>query len=170
MATMELPRLAASEQEKTPGEVIAHYQQNAPVDVVSIAKDLGLRVWEMHGLPDGVSGQLWPDPVNGGRSGFSIGVRASEPTQRKRFTVAHEIAHFVLHRNKIEEGVYEDVMFRSGLSSRAETEANQMAADILMPYALISKLIDEGADTLEKIAERLQVSLAALRIRLGPTS
>ena len=166
--TAEFQVTETNETEKpTAGEIIAKYQMTAPVNVVGIARDLGIRVWEMHNLPEGVSGQIWPDRINGGTSGYSIGVRASEPISRKRFTVAHEVAHFVLHRNKLNGGLYEDVMFRGGLSTHAETEANQMAAAVLMPFDLISKVMDEGADTLDKIADRLQVSRPALRIRLG---
>ncbi len=151
----------------TPGEVIANYQNNAPVDVVMIAQEIGIRVWEMHHLPNGVSGQIWKDPMNGGTSGFSIGVRATEPLERKRFTIAHELAHYILHRSRLDGGLFEDVMYRSSLSSREETQANQMAADILMPFKLISKLVDEGERTLEGLARRLEVSLPALKIRLG---
>jgi Zn-dependent peptidase ImmA (M78 family) len=136
------------------------------VDVVSIAEEIGIRVWEMHRLKEGVSGQIWRDPINGGTTGFSIGVRASDPLVRKRFTVAHELAHYILHRSKLDGGIYEDVMYRGGLSSREETQANRMAADVLMPFKLISKLMDEGENTLEGLARRLQVSLAALKIRL----
>ncbi len=166
-ATLENPSRTKVPIPPTPGEIIAKYQKTAPVDVVSIAQEIGIRVWEMNRLPEGVSGQIWRDPVNGGTSGYSIGVRATEPLVRKRFTVAHELAHYILHRNKLDGGLFEDVMFRGGLSSREETQANQMAADILMPFKLISKLMDEGESTLEGLAQRLQVSLAALKIRLG---
>ena len=163
----ETPIMTMNVTPLTPGEIIAKYQLVAPVDVVSIAKELGIRVWEMHDLASGISGQIWPDMLNGGSSGFSIGVKADEPRYRKRFTVAHELAHYILHRSRLDGGIYEDIMYRGGLSTREETQANQMAADILMPFSLISRLIDEGADSLVKLANGLQVSKAALKIRLG---
>lgn len=166
-ATLENPLTPQAVIPPTPGEVIAKFQRTAPVNVVMIAQEMGIRVWEMHHLPNGVSGQIWQDSINGGTSGFSIGVRATEPLVRKRFTVAHELAHYILHRQKLDGGLYEDVMYRSSLSSREETQANQMAADILMPFKLISKLVDEGERTLEGLAIRLEVSLHALKIRLG---
>jgi len=166
-ATIDSEAAAGAQVGMTPGEIIAKYQRDAPVAVVSIAKDLGVNVWEMHDLPEGFSGKLWRDPVNGGASGFSIGVRASEAVTRKRFTVAHEIAHFILHRNRLDGGLVEDIMYRGGLSNREETQANQMAADILMPFPLINRLVDEGESSIEKLAARLQVSLQALKIRLG---
>lgn len=164
-ATMETHE--ASTKQLTPGEIIAKYQAKAPVNVVAIAEEMGIRVWEMHDLPEGYSGKIWKDPVNGGTSGYSIGVRADEPAVRKRFTVAHEIAHFVLHRDRLDGGLLEDIMYRGGLSNREEIQANQMAADILMPFPLIRKLVDEGENTVEKLAARLQVSVPAMKIRLG---
>ncbi len=44
-----------------------------------------------------------------------------------------------------------------------------MAADILMPFLLIIGFLDECMDTVEKLVASLQVSLAALQIRLGMT-
>jgi hypothetical protein len=166
-AILENPPRTKAPLPPTPGEIIAKYQTVAPVDVVSITEDIGIRVWEMNRLPEGVSGQIWQDPVNGGTSGFSIGVKATDAPVRKRFTVAHELAHYILHRNRLDGGLFEDVMYRGGLSSREETQANQMAADILMPFRLLSKLLDEGESTVDGLAKRLQVSPTALKIRLG---
>src|SRR5258708_31708533 len=86
----------------TPGQVIARHQKNAPVDVIGIAKELGLSVWEMQSLSADISGKIFRDPLNGGSSGFSIVVNATHSAVRKRFTIAHEIAHFVLHRAILE--------------------------------------------------------------------
>jgi IrrE N-terminal-like domain len=152
----------------TPGQIIAKYQAQAPVDVVAIATDLGINVWKMDSLPASVSGKIFRDPLNGGRTGFSIAVNAAHSLVRQRFTVAHEIAHFILHRKKLESGdLIDDAMYRSGLSSKEETAANRMAADILMPFALIRSLINAGIRDPQSLAAKLQVSLPAMKIRLG---
>lgn len=152
----------------TPGQIIAKYQTSAPVDVVAIASDLGLNVWETKSLPDSISGKIFKDPVNGGSSGFSILVNASHSLPRKRFTIAHEIAHFILHRNRLESGeLVDDAMYRSGITAKEETEANRFAADILMPFSLIRSLIAAGIRTPDQLASKLQVSIPAIRIRLG---
>jgi hypothetical protein len=135
------PKETSTPRQPTPGEIIAKHQQKAPVHIVAIAEELGINVWEMHDLPEGFSGKIWKDPLNGGGSGYSIGVRASDPIVRKRFTVAHEVAHFILHRNQLDGCLLEDIMYRGGLSNRQETQANQMAADILMPFSLINRLM-----------------------------
>src|SRR3546814_2493487 len=87
------------------------------------------------------------DAERGGESGFAIYVNGSHPRVRRRFSIAHEIAHFALHRNLIGDGVTDDAMYRSNLSSAVEVQANRMAADILMPWHLISEATDKGIDT-----------------------
>lgn len=116
----------------TVGQIIEQFQQEAPVDVVGIAEALGIHVWEER--LGSISGKLFPDKLNGGTSGYSIVVNKTESEPRKRFTVAHELAHYILHRSDLENGIVEDALFRSGLSSKQETEANRLAADILMPF------------------------------------
>jgi len=136
--------------------------------VVAIAGDLGINVWQMSSLPPNISGKIFRDQLNGGKSGFSIAVNARDVFVRQRFTVAHEIAHFILHRRLLEQGdLVDDAMYRSGLSTKEETAANRLAADILMPLLLIRGLMAGGISTPESLANKLQVSLPAMRIRLG---
>ena len=147
-------------------QTIRRFQNDAPVDVSGLARALGVNVWELHSLPQDVSGKIWKDEKNGGRSGFSIGVNASEPYVRKRFTVAHELAHFLLHRNRITNELIEDTMYR-GLGGREEAQANKLAADILMPYPLVNNLMSRGITDIDQLATKLGVSGVAMRIRLG---
>src|SRR5580693_4208343 len=107
----------------TQSGVVDRFQQSAPVDVTGLAEALGLTVWEDDSLPQGISGKLFQDPIRGGAERYSITVRASDAYVRKRFTVAHEIAHFVLHRNRIGSSLTDDAFYRSNLSSREEAEA-----------------------------------------------
>jgi hypothetical protein len=146
--------------------LIEHYHQNAPVDVLGIAAGLDLNVWEDN-LEEGVSGKLLRDAENGGSSGYSIIVSSKEAPVRKRFTIAHEIAHFILHRNQINDEIEDDVFYRSHLSNAVETEANRLAADILMPYRLIDALEQSGVVDISGLSRALQVSKHALTIRLG---
>src|SRR5258708_22623257 len=133
-----------------------------------MAQELCLSVWQMRSLSADVSGKIFRDSLNGGPSGFSIAVNATHSAVRKRFTIAHEIAHFVLHRAILENGdLTDDAMYRSGLSSREETAANQLAAQILMPMPLIQSLVDAGLNDVQSLAARFQVSQTAMKIRLG---
>jgi Zn-dependent peptidase ImmA (M78 family) len=147
--------------------IIRRFQVTAPVDVTAMAQALGLRVWEDASLPDGIAGKLFHDQLNGGAEGFSIVVRASDPYVRRRFTVAHEIAHFVLHRNAIGSGLTDDAFYRSGLPTTMEAEANQFAADILMPRDLLARYINQYGAEARVLASIFKVSEAAMKIRLS---
>lgn len=148
--------------------LIERFQGSAPVNVVGLAESLGLKVYESDSrLPTEASGMILKDLVNGGTEGYSIIVRASEPYVRKRFTLAHEIAHFILHRDKIGASLSDDRLYRSGLTNREEIQANQLAADILMPWALIEKYRQRCIGSVALLASEFKVSEAAMRIRLG---
>jgi hypothetical protein len=151
--------------DSTVGAILSRFQQDAPVHVIGFANALGINVWDLQLSPN-ISGKIWKDPQNGGTQGYSIGVNASESFVRKRFTVAHECAHFVLHRAKITDELTEDTLYR-GLDGQEEAQANKFAADILMPYHLIQRLMDSGLTDVDELAAKFQVSGAAMRIRLG---
>ena len=86
---------------------------------------------------------------------------------RRRFTIAHEIGHFVLHRNKIDREVIDDRLYRSRLDSDLEVQANDFAAFLLMPWDLIVREMERGRDTVEELAQAFEVSKSAMSIRLG---
>src|SRR5690348_7730596 len=111
-----------------PFAVIARHQQSAPVDVDAIANDLGLKVYRTDLGPE-VFGILKRDSSRGGWSGYAVWVNGKNHPNRQRFTLAHEIAHFVLHRDLIEDGIIDDTQYRSSLSGEYETQANKLAAD-----------------------------------------
>jgi Zn-dependent peptidase ImmA (M78 family) len=146
--------------------IIREHQDSAPVKVSAIARDMGLLIFSAS-LDPGISGKLFMDERAGASSGWVIYVNRDEPEVRQRFTAAHEIAHFVLHRHLIGEALADDEFYRSKLSSPLEAEANSMAADILMPWNLINEITQSGVKDLAALAERLEVSETALAIRLG---
>ena len=152
-------------QTETVGEILDRFQQSAPVDVLGIAEALGLNVWEDDINP--FSGKITRDLLHGGTSGYSVIVNSIESQPRKRFTIAHEIAHFVLHADELLKGDIEETLYRGGLSDRMEVQANKFAAEILMPLLLIERLIEQGKTSIEELAYALEVSKSAMAIRLG---
>jgi hypothetical protein len=148
-------------------DIIKSHQRSYPVQMVPLATDLGLRVYRVMDWPNNISGRLYKSVEHGGPSGFAIDVNGKHPEVRRRFTIAHEIAHFVLHRHHIGNGVYDDGLYRSGLPNSIEVQANKGAAEILMPRHLISAAMNNGFSTPEKLAQAFHVSEAAMEIRLG---
>jgi Zn-dependent peptidase ImmA (M78 family) len=141
----------------------------APVKLNGIAEHLGLPVY-LSTLKPKISGLIEPDEA--ARSKFRIRLNRHESPERQRFTLAHEIAHFLLHRSLIGTGVVDDTMYRSGLSSRREVEANRLAADLCMPRELIDEHRRQlthldGPELVSEMAKRFRVSNAAMQIRLG---
>jgi Zn-dependent peptidase ImmA (M78 family) len=139
----------------------------APVNVAAVAERLGLGIYEKN-LASGISGALVRDQSYQTGSGFVIFVDDSESYVRQRFTAAHEIGHFVLHRDKIGDGIEDNYLLRStNFSNRMEVEANKFAADLLMPFDLVDQLIRTGSADVSSMAKALEVSEIAMGIRLG---
>ena len=140
--------------------------QELPIEVTPLANQLGIRVYRAP-WPDEISGKIQKDESRGGDSGFAIFVNESHPSVRRRFTIAHEIAHYVLHERQIGDGVFDDAMYRSGLPHAEEVQANALAADILMPRNLVREMQAIHGDNVEILAGLFWVSQAAMSIRLG---
>lgn len=164
--------MASREWENLDGGIktqISAHQIEAPVRVSTIAKELGLKVVSTT-LKSGISGEIRPDPDH--RGSFIIRVNKTDSARRQRFTVAHEVAHFLLHRDDIGNGIVDDVLYRSSLSDWREAQANRLAADLLMPQYLVNKWLDRagalGVDNaVDFLADKFNVSESAMKIRLG---
>ncbi|WP_034798858.1 ImmA/IrrE family metallo-endopeptidase [Hyphomonas beringensis] len=151
-------------------EIVQEAIRQRPVKVGALAQSLGLRVTRSSGLKPTISGLI--RPASDTPSGYEILVNKYEVPERQRFTVAHEISHYLLHRDDIGAGVVDSVMYRSSLSSRKETEANQLAAAIIMPAAAVTREMNElgspeDAAVVQELAELFRVSVPAMKIRLG---
>lgn len=155
--------------EKSEMQIIARHMSSAPVDLKAIFSDLGIAFEE-----------IWMDEASGSitRNGdsFAVTVNALESENRRRFTAAHELAHYLLHRDLMGDGermhrhvdkLYNgdkpsgDVIFKR----EHEVQANRIAAQILMPKALIEKKFAETADA-GALSTKFGVSKAAMEIRL----
>ncbi|MAL99671.1 MAG: hypothetical protein CL583_14610 [Alteromonadaceae bacterium] len=149
-------------------EAILKAQVAFPVKVGEIAQSLGLIV-KRSTLSAGISGE-----IRSADSGYVIRVNRHDVKARQRFTVAHEISHYLLHRDLIGDGIVDDILYRSSLSDAREAEANRLAADIVMPWRLIDEFLRAHQDLhieqrIEKLAGAADVSTTAIKIRLGRT-
>ncbi|MDF0603971.1 ImmA/IrrE family metallo-endopeptidase [Psychromarinibacter sp. C21-152] len=148
-------------------EIVRQHQSGAPVQTVPLAKDLGVNVYHVPDWPGDLSGKIMKSEKHGGKSGYAIYVNQAHHSNRRRFTTAHEIAHFILHQDSIGDGITDDGLYRSRLSNAMEAQANRLAADILMPWHLLNKYIDGGTKSVDKLAGIFKVSESAMSIRLG---
>ena len=143
---------------------------SAPVHLDRIARDLGVKIQYVD-LGEDCSGVL----VRSGNRAV-IGVNEDHHSNRQRFSIAHEIAHFVLHRGDTYIGKEYRVQFRdleprSG-TKREEMEANAFAAALLMPAAWVRDAFARQPfdltedDVLEMLAEKFDVSTQSMTYRL----
>lgn len=150
-----------------------HAVKAPPVPVERIARSLGVRM-EYAPLERGLSGLAYI------RSNIPIvGINTLHAPSRQRFTLAHELAHVLLHRSDLERSVHVDrgSLRRDALSAKGldpiEIEANTFAAHLLMPSFLIASALGDRSVDLEDeeavvaLAKRFKVSPAAMRYRLS---
>ena len=92
-------------------------------------------------------------------------VNSQHPDVRKRYTLGHELGHYLNHRDSIKS--FEDtIFFRSSQKSSMEYMADQFAARLLMPESEVNTLLKEGVKTVRTMADRFGVSLEAMKYRL----
>ena len=131
----------------------------SPVNIEKIAEDLGLFVKKV--ALDGFEGCLVTDGMVGG---ILIDAGMTD-VRRQRFTLAHEIGHFLMHRS---QGDFHDTTEdMSDYQSELELEANLFASSLLIPGTLLPSAAESltFADA-DGIAEACDVSLLAAVRRL----
>jgi len=153
-------------------EILTDAMSNLPVNVEQVIEDLGI--------------QYFNEPMDKGQSGaielkdgnYTIRVNSLEPRQRQRFTAAHELAHYLLHREMLvkqgrlarhADSLYDEHAQKNvavPFNPHHEVEANKLAAEIIMPRQQIERLYDPAKDNFEVVAKQLGVSNSALVIRL----
>jgi Zn-dependent peptidase ImmA (M78 family) len=144
-------------------------------------------------LPEGISGAIFYNKENSSEAqngaevassietkqepNFIILISTQKPFTRQHFTIAHELGHYFLHQDiiKSEESIVDGegsldgskMLFRldNAEYSRVETEANNFAAALIMPTALVIKAW-KTLKSIEEVAKVFNVSPSAMSIRL----
>lgn len=133
-------------------------------DVESIASFLDINIHNYE-FSDSISGVFFKKDGK-----LYLGVNSTHHENRQRFTIAHEIGHYILHSEEIlhYDGKQDvEILFRAdNISNLNEIEANYFAAELLMPENKISKLINEGVESISELASTFEVSEDAMRYRL----
>jgi len=167
---------------KDPNELYIAYDLGIPVDLPKLLASLQINLNQEFDFDKlGYSGEIyWDNDV------VNIWVNPTDIEQRQRFTIAHEIGHFILHMlPHIEDRSIEfkdDIknLKRSDIWDAKEYEANNFAARLLMPKsAIMDSLLQiaqeykaQGSskitldDLLEIMASKFNVSKLAMKFRL----
>jgi Zn-dependent peptidase ImmA (M78 family) len=158
--------LSEIRQARRPDDIALDYMRaSPPTDLMGLASTLGIKIrYEDMGDKAGKI-ELIRHP--GGEKEFVITINDEHAETRQRFTLAHEIAHFIKHRKQLEAGnIVDNAMYRSLLPEPMEWEANRYAAQLLMPLSAMQKVWREGYRTPADFAVRMGVSEQAAEIRL----
>ncbi len=154
-------------------DLVNAHDVTVPVDLETLIKKLGI---SLNFSPlESMSGFAYQK--DGQRV---IGINEDEGKQRKRFTIAHELGHMLVHASsdvlfdKKDDFVYfRDDNSSTGLQPR-EIEANAFAAELLMPYeVLLDRIAQLGGvdliaddDKVKHLAEEFDVSFTAMSVRI----
>ena len=159
--------------EKANAVLREHALTHPPINPEKIARALGIDVKRVD-FTESLSGVLMRN-----ESGAVIALNKSHHKVRQRFTVAHELGHYVLE-HKGEMFVDQMVLNRrDGRSSIAidpqEIQANAFAAELLMPKQMLLEVLQDIVDgdptpnrenLIAKLAKKFEVSVEAMQYRL----
>lgn len=149
-----------------------------PVDVGGLALEYTAQVFpgdpirrvEGRDLP-GFEGALICIPGSAGGWGVAFNSAIRSPG-RKRWTLAHELGHYLVHRHAFPKGITcseDDVTHGADSALAIEREADQFAADLLMPFDDFRRRIAArdaaDLDALSACADHYGVSLLAATLR-----
>jgi Zn-dependent peptidase ImmA (M78 family) len=106
---------------------------------------------------------------------YKILILGSDHYYRKRFTMAHELGHFILHKDKIDTltSIVDSAEY-NGITEEEEKEAHAFAAETLMPEDKVREIYKETKQNqngdkekiIEEMSKMFQVSKMAMRLRL----
>ena len=143
-----------------------------PVPIEAIARALDIVSIEVAPL-SGIEGCLQCDPL---KSEGQIVVNANSPPRRRRYTIAHELGHFLneRHRPTIDFGfacTADDMAKprRTGPHQRQETEANIFAIEVLTPRSALGSTCGRRPSSTTRLHWRRR-SRSAAKPRSGAMS
>lgn len=153
-------------EELTSNILINNDMFKVPVDVVKIAKLNDIAVYEGD-LEKSVSGAI---RYNKEKENFEILVNKNDTRERKRFTIAHEIGHFFLHKEILmNDEIHIDIMYRmpneDEEQKKRERDVDYFAGALLMNKTLLTKMYNES-NTITELAKIFDVSVSAMTVRL----
>ena len=133
-----------------------------PVDVEKVAKDSGLEILEIQFPQKEVAGAY-------NKNEKRIYVAENDYFPRQLFTIAHELGHFFLHKDKKEEVFLRTDALRVGIEgnekAQEEKEADWFAASLLMPKESVKNYWRVLGNT-KQMADLFGVSQSEMRWRL----
>ncbi|MBA3670253.1 MAG: ImmA/IrrE family metallo-endopeptidase [Sphingomonas sp.] len=157
--------------------LLADYRESAPVNIEALIENLGIGLDAAADLPDGISGHIKRE--DSGK--YVIRANRSEHIYRRRFTMAHELGHFILHKSILDlsGGVNDNVMYRTDRDAAAynshihaihERQANSFAANLLMPDEKVREIWQQEANASGHVAKTPDLPTMYRRFEVSPSA
>lgn len=149
--------------------ILRQHMMKGAVPLAEVANEYGVS-HKIAALPKAIS-----STISYRRKKFEIVINSNLSEIRQRFAFAHEIAHYLMHRDLIacndSPKKHVDFLFTKEkgeafpLRPEHELQANKLAIQILMPAETITKLYRQGM-TVENLAQDFTVTEEMMKIRL----
>ncbi len=142
------------------------------IDVIRIAMLLGVSVFLSNEFDKDEAAFIEYDSQD---DSFFIVVNSKHSAQRQRFSVAHELAHFIYHHDEIKAAQKIGRESHCSMDRESEIQADLFAERILMPTHYVHKFLEEkkvvkksklDRKIIQDVAEYFNVSMVACIIRL----
>lgn len=138
------------------------FVKNSVFDVFAYTQSLSDIELRIEPLCDNVSGYIEKKDDK-----FIIVINSLQSHLRQRFTLAHELGHYTLHKNNLEGQHQDTVLFRDANedSLGIEYAANDFAAELLIPKEAFEDAIKAGTNTPKQLSNLFQVTEKAILYR-----
>jgi Zn-dependent peptidase ImmA (M78 family) len=158
---MKLSDLRISQDKKAEELLRSFDLHRFPVDLDSVVEKLGIDVKKSISFEKSHCGEI---SISGETA--SIWINDLTPPNRQRFTLAHEIGHYIndieplLASNETEKSFIDDekTLWRGGQKKPEEYRANKFAAALLMPRDLVVQESKDLIEVMKKETKRKKVS------------
>lgn len=127
-----------------------------PVKIIDICQKMGFSVFQQE-MPNEICGYIAIDEElkNKLSTDRIISVNKGEPPKRRRFTVAHELGHFLFNFNPKETEYLNAFEMDHEDDNEDEKRANRFAAELLMPKEEFTKKYYEIMGKYQKSSDQL---------------
>jgi Zn-dependent peptidase ImmA (M78 family) len=157
--------LSKSQIEKIASQVARNMRYSPASDLSHLVEEFGGRVsikdfWQLDGTSD-------ESIIVKSATDFEIFVPPHTSPERDRFTIAHELGHYVLHYVLASDRLHAKRPFAASRygNHRVEWEANWFAASLLMPAEKFRSKFTKERGHIGRVAEQFNVSTAAAYVR-----
>lgn len=151
-------------QTKSPEEILLEAEKNNikvhPLDMKALYRYYGIKIYHV------TENMEYSGTLENRNEGWVVYINSLHHPRRQLFTLAHELGHFFLHRNQKDKFVDKSYFTRESTSKNTlEREADEFAAELLMPMKIFREQIEKGRNKISELADYFGTSMYAVKVR-----